>query len=65
MSPFRHFTYMIVFVTSNNGKNIVCIDAFDTLQDAQAKLKAQQAKYPQDTGFSVHMVEQYASPTIP
>ena len=62
MNAFQHFTFIIVFVTSNNGKNIVCIDAFDTLQDAQAKLKAQQAKYPQDMGFSVHIAEQYACP---
>ena len=51
-------TIYLVIVTHNTGRNIVSIDAYQTLEDAHARKERAQANFPQGEGYQVNLIEQ-------
>jgi hypothetical protein len=52
----------LVIVTHKTGKDIVSIDVYQNLGDAQCREKRAKVNFAATAGFRVHLIEQWASP---
>ncbi len=56
-------TVYIVVVTSIHG-GIPSVDVFERLQDAQARQKRAQTRFPYHEGWSVELLEKHVCPDL-
>ncbi len=56
-------TVYIVVVTSIHG-GIPHVDVFERLQDAEARQKRAQARFPYHEGWSVELLQKYVCPDL-
>ena len=57
-------TVYIIIVTHKTGRDIVSIDVYQKLEDAQCREKRAKVNFASTAGFRVHLIKQWASPDL-
>ena len=56
--------YVYIVVVHHRNLNPPAVDVFQCLEDAQDRLKRAQVNFPQDKGYTVSLLEKWASPNL-
>ena len=57
-------TVYIIIVTHNTGRDIVSVDVYQKLEDAEARKVRAEVNFASTAGFRVHLIKQWASPDL-